>query len=159
MQRWVEVGVVLLLGLGGLAVGCGGSSPVEENLDDMTRVDTHVSLDVNVQVSRTRVQPGEIVDISATVTAVRAEAVRFSWVNVTRHGQLLGDSTGVLTGPVQIRWESPASLEPGAVKVEVIQLVVTAISQIIAVNDRGVQTSHDIATETRTIPLTITSAP
>ena len=69
------------------------------------------------------------------------------------------DLSRVMSGPFSIQWEAPAEVETGSVKVEVIQLVVTAISQVIAVSDTGVQTSHDIASETRTIPITITATP
>ena len=141
------------------AAGCGGSSPTEDDLGSLANVDESVSLNVGVQASRSRVLPGETVEISATVSAVRAESVRFSWVNVTNHGRLIGTETGLTSTPFEIRWEAPQNLESGSVQVEVIQLVVTAISQVISVNASGVQTSHDIASETKTIPITITSAP
>ena len=99
----------------------------------------------------------QAVELSATVSAVRAQTVRFSWVNVTGHGRLVGNETGVTTSPFNIRWEAPANLDSGSVQVEVIQLVVTAISQVISVTDKGVQTTHDIASQTKTIPITITA--
>ena len=152
---FVLVGVIALV-----ALGCGGSSsPTDVEGDDFINTSGEITLNVGVTVSQSRVRPGETVDLSATVNAVRAETLRFSWVNVTGHGRLVGDATGYVTGPFQIRWEAPAELEPGAVKVEVIQLVVTAISQVISVDESGVQTKHDIATATKTIPITIAALP
>ena len=137
--------------------GCGESSPTDEQFDSLTNVASDVQLNVNVQVSQSRVRPGEAVELSATVSAVRAQTVRFSWVNVTSHGRLVGNETGVTSSQFNIRWEAPANLDSGSVQVEVIQLVVTAISQVISVTDKGVQTTHDIASETKTIPITITA--
>ncbi|MBM3213999.1 hypothetical protein FJZ36_03680 [Candidatus Poribacteria bacterium] len=161
MKRWLGFCLAVLVGgLVGGAAGCGGeSTPSEPSFGDMTNVDKNVALEVGVNVTRSRVVPGETVDIAATVTPVRAEAVRFSWVNVTGHGQLVGTETGTAAGSFAIGWQAPASLESGAVKVEVIQLIVTAISQVISVTDKGVQTSYDIASETKTIPITITTVP
>ena len=160
MRRSVGYLATTALAVAWLGVaGCGGSSPTEGEYDSLANVDSDVKLDVGVQVSRSRVLPGEMVELSASVSAVRAEAVRFSWVNVTNHGRLIGAETGVTTGPFEIRWEAPSNMDSGSVKVEVIQLVVTAISQVISVTDKGVQTSHDIASATKTIPITITSAP
>ena len=160
MRRFAGLAAGFVLAVAWLGgVGCGGSSPTEEEFGSLANVDSNVSLNVGVQVSRSRVLPGETVEINATVSAVRAESVRFSWVNVTNHGRLLGDETGVTSSPFQIRWEAPGNLDSGAVKIEVIQLVVTAISQVISVSERGVQTTHDIASETKTIPITIAAAP
>jgi hypothetical protein len=144
-----------------LLFGCGSEppSPTDSVVPNMANVDQNIALKTEVQVSRSRVAPGETVTLTATVTPVRAEAVRFSWVNVTGHGTLLGLESGTANGSFSIQWEAPKSLEPGAVKVEVIQLVVTAISQVISVTEKGVQSSYDIASETKTIPITITSTP
>lgn len=149
---------VSVAGVGWL--GCGGSSPSdpEEDLDNITNVDSDVTLNVQVSASATRAKPGEVVDISATVRALRAESVRFSWVNVTGHGELVGQENGAVSGGFKIQWKAPETLEAGSVKVEVIQLVVTAISQVISVTEKGVQTEHDIVTETKTIPITISTA-
>ncbi|GIX07966.1 MAG: hypothetical protein KatS3mg115_2369 [Candidatus Poribacteria bacterium] len=142
--------------LAGWLLGCGGSSPTEI---DEEEVGGNLSLSVTVTVSDSRVQPGEFVDISARVNAVRAQSLRFSWVNVTGYGKLIGEENGVVTGPFQIRWQAPERVEAGSVQVEVIQLVVTAIAQVIRVDESGVQTTHDIATETKTIPITIAATP
>lgn len=154
--------VAALLGASMLvSVGCGSdpASPTDAVASNMATVDKTVSLKTDVQVSKSRVVPGETVNITATVTPVRAEAVRFSWVNVTGHGALIGIDSGTSNGSFSIQWAAPASLDAGAVKVEVIQLVVTAISQVISVTEKGVQSSYDIASETKTIPITITAVP
>lgn len=154
-RRWL----LLLMAAGILGCGSDPTSPTDTLVPDMARVDKDISLKTEVQVSRSRVAPGEVVNITATVTPLRAETVRFSWVNVTGHGRLLGLESGTANGPFTIQWEAPPSIESGSVKVEVIQLVVTAISQVISVTEKGVQTSYDIASETKTIPITITSIP
>jgi len=160
MRRNVGLAAGLLVAaawIGG--IGCGGSSPTEDYFTSLANVDESITLNVGVQVSRSRVLPGETVELAATINAVRAESVRFSWVNVTNHGRLIGDETGMTSSPFEIRWEAPNNLDSGSVQVEVIQLIVTAISQVIAVNDKGVQTTHDIASVTKTIPITITAIP
>ncbi|MBT3265845.1 hypothetical protein HN371_01775 [Candidatus Poribacteria bacterium] len=158
IRRWaIACGLAAVVGAG--AVGCGGSSPTGESFSDFANVDGDVVLNVGVLVEKTTAGPGDIIELSATVDAVRAEAVTFSWVNVTGHGRLVGAESGVVSGPFTIQWEAPSDVETGSVKVEVVQLVVTAISQVISVSETGVQTSHDIASETRTIPITITATP
>ncbi len=140
-------------------VGCGGSSPTDDSFDDPSNSSTDVVLNVGVQVEKTTAGPGDVVQLAATVDAVRAESLTFSWVNVTGHGQLVGEEQGSVSGPFTIQWEAPAEVDVGSMKVEVIHLVVTAISQVIAVSDTGVQTTHDIAREISTIPITITTSP
>ena len=158
IRRWaIACGLAAVVGAG--AVGCGGSSPTGESFSDFANVDGDVVRNVGVLVEKTTAGPGDIIELSATVDAVRAEAVTFSWVNVTGHGRLVGAESGVVSGPFTIQWEAPSDVETGSVKVEVVQLVVTAISQVISVSETGVQTSHDIASETRTIPITITATP
>jgi hypothetical protein len=157
IRRCVLVfGLAAALGAG--TVGCGGSSPTDDSFDDFSDTASEVVLNVGVQVEKTTAGPGDIIELSATVDAVRAESLTFSWVNVTGHGQLVGEEHGSVSGPFTIQWEAPAEVDPGSVKVEVIHLVVTAISQVIASTDTGVQTSHDIAREISTIPITITAA-
>ena len=158
IRRWASAWALAGTVLAG-AVGCGGSSPTDESFSDFVNVDSDVVLNVGVRVEQTTAGPGDIIELAATVDAVRAENVAFSWVNVTGHGRLVGEENGTVTGPFTIQWEAPAEVATGSVTVEVIQLVVTAISQVIAVNDTGVQTSHDVASETRTIPITIAATP
>ncbi len=158
MVRRYALAFGLAAGLAAGAIGCGGSSPTDDSFDDFSDTGSDVVLNVGVQVDKTTAGPGDVIQLSATVDAVRAESLTFSWVNVTGHGQLVGEEHGSVSGAFTIQWEAPAELDVGSVKVEVIHLVVTAISQVIESTDTGVQTSHDIAAEMRTIPITITTA-
>ena len=158
IRRWAgacALATAVLFGAG----GCGGSSPTDDSFNDFADVNSDVVLNVGVRVEQTIAGPGDVIELSATVDAVRAEAVSFSWVNVTGHGRLVGEEKGTVTGPFSVQWEAPKEVAVGSVRVEVIQLIVTAISQVNAVTETGVQTSHDIASETRTIPITITATP
>jgi hypothetical protein len=157
MKNWRTV--LGILGIVASFLGCGGESSPSDPDDLSGHVDKNLVLQVGVKVSSSRVQPGETVTISATVEPVRAELLRFSWVNVTNHGRLVGEETGSVVGPFQIQWEAPSALDAGSIKIEVIQLVVTAVSQVVSVSDKGVQTSHDIASAIKTVPITITTAP
>lgn len=126
-----------------LMLGCGSASVTKDEGEG-------VKLAVDVQVSRTRVAPGETVKLVAIVKGVKAETVKFNWINVTKLGRFIGDPESN-----SIEWRAPESIEEGAVKVEVIQLVVTAISHVISATEKGVEARMEVATETKTIPITI----
>ncbi|RKY02175.1 hypothetical protein DRP77_08360 [Candidatus Poribacteria bacterium] len=131
--------------LAALMLGCGSASVTKDEGEG-----EGVKLAVEVQVSKTRVAPGETVKLVAIVKQVKAETVKFNWINVTKLGQLIGDPESN-----SIEWRAPESIEEGAVKVEVIQLVVTAISHVISATEKGVEVRTEVATETKTIPITI----
>ena len=74
IRRWtIAFGLAAVMGVG--TVGCGGSSPTDESFDDFANVDGDVVLNVGVLVDNPTAGPGDIVELSATVDAVRAEAV------------------------------------------------------------------------------------
>ena len=134
-----------------LLSGCGSSveNPVSssDNDDDQIKSDELV-VDVKVSPKET-VSPGDTVELTATVEAVKSNQLIFKWVNVTGYGTLSNADT---TSTV---WTAPSDLAPGIVRVEVIHLVVTAISQIISVTDSKVNTDTEIYTATKTVPLTV----
>ena len=136
-------------------LGCGGSSvenPLRESEEtDATVTQTDVenqSLKVNVDISKDTVQAGETVNLTATVDQLRGSNIIFSWINTTGYGAL--SSTDQNTA----LWSAPKRSE-GTVRVEVLQLVVTAISQVVSVQSSGVDTDTEVLTSTKTILLTV----
>ncbi|MDE0185845.1 MAG: hypothetical protein OXP71_10405 [Candidatus Poribacteria bacterium] len=148
---------IVLLGFVLLLVGCGGSSiqnPVqepEEDTDNLTQVDAnHQSLNVAVEVSKSTVQTGEAVNLKATVDGIRGTNLILNWVNVTGYGELS------VVNQHSALWTAPKSLDSLEVKVEVIQLIATGVSQVISVKESGVDTDTEVLTDTKTILLTVT---
>ena len=147
---------IVLLTIALCLLGCGGSSvenPLresEETDDILTQVDPeNQSLNVNVDVSKAAVQAGETVNMTATVDKLRGTNIIFNWVNTTGYGTL------TTTGQNKAIWSAPEMSDTGAVKVEVLQLVVTAISQVVSVKASGVDTDTEVLTSTKTILLTV----
>ena len=138
-------------------VGCGGSSienPIQEsdgNANKTPQAEQPLSLKVNVNVSETAVGTGGSVKMTATVEAVRGTRILLNWVNVTGMGTLS------VTNQNSATWIAPQTLDAAEVKVEVIQLIVTAISQIVSVKESGISTDTEVLTATRTILLTVTA--
>ncbi len=138
-------------------LGCGGSSvenPLRESTETdntLTQVDLeNQSLNVKVEVSKDTVQAGETVNMTATVDELRGSNVIFNWINTTGYGTLTP------TGENKAIWSAPEKPD-GVVKVEVLQLVVTAISQVVSVQSSGVDTDTEVLTSTKTILLTVTN--
>ena len=138
-------------------ISCGGSSienPIqepEEDTDNLPQVDQQSqSLNVTVEVSKTTVQAGEAVNMTATVDGIRGTKLILNWVNVTGYGELS------VVNQHSARWTAPQTLDTLEVKVEVIQLIATGVSQVISVKDSGVATDTEVLTDTQTILLTVT---
>ena len=149
---------MILLGIAVGLLGCGGSSvenpfrESEEIDETLSQVDQQIqSLNVNVEVSKLTVQAGEVVEMTATVDKLRGTNIIFNWVNTTGYGTL--NATGQNTAT----WTAPKTLDTVEVKVEILQLVVTAISQVVSVKASGVDTDTEVLTSTKTILLTVTS--
>ena len=148
---------MVLLTIALCLLGCGGSSvenPLresEETDNTLTQVDLeNQSLNVKVEVSKDTVQAGETVNMTATVDELRGSNVIFNWINTTGYGTLTS------TGENKAIWSAPEKPD-GVVKVEVLQLVVTAISQVVSVQSSGVDTDTEVLTSTKTILLTVTN--
>ena len=148
---------MVLLTIALCLLGCGGSSvenPLresEETDNTLTQVDLeNQSLNVKVEVSKDTVQAGETVNMTATVDELRGSNVIFNWINTTGYGTLTP------TGENKAIWSAPEKPD-GVVKVEVLQLVVTAISQVVSVQSSGVDTDTEVLTSTKTILLTVTN--
>jgi hypothetical protein len=148
---------MVLLTIALCLLGCGGSS-VENPLQESGETDDTLaqgtpedqSLNVNVEVSKDTVQAGETVNMTATVDELRGSNVIFNWINTTGYGTLTP------TGENKAIWSAPEKPD-GVVKVEVLQLVVTAISQVVSVQSSGVDTDTEVLTSTKTILLTVTN--
>ena len=136
--------------------GCGGSNienPAQESDDNQqtSQSEKPQSLTVNVSVSETTVKTGGTARITATVETIRGTRILLNWVNVTGLGTLSVSNQNSAT------WTAPQTLDAVDVKVEVIQLIVTAISQIVSVKESGINTDTEILTATKTILLTVTA--
>ena len=139
-------------------LGCGGSS-VENPLRDSEETGSTLTqvapedqlLNVNVDVSKDTVQAGETVNMTATVDELRGSNIIFNWINTTGYGTL------TTVGQNKAIWSAPKISDAGGVKVEVLQLVVTAISQVVSVEASGVDTDTEVLTSTKTILLTVTN--
>jgi hypothetical protein len=139
-------------------LSCGGSSienPVRgsEEIDEtLSQVDQQIqSLNVNVEVSKTTVQASETVEMMATVDEIRGTNIIFNWVNTTGYGILNPTNQNTAT------WTAPKTLDTVEVRVEILQLIVTAISQVVSVKESGVDTDTEVLTATKTILLTVTN--
>ena len=148
---------MVLLAIALCLLGCGGSS-VENPLQGSEETDNTLpqvnlenqSLNVTVEVSEDTVQVGETVNMTATVDELRGSNIIFNWINTTGHGTLtpMDENKAIWSAPEQ---------SDGVVKVEVLQLVVTAISQVVSVQSSGVDTDTEVLTSTKTILLTVTN--
>lgn len=167
MQKSLLLGIVYFVCLSSLALnisGCGGSNlnnPVSDSdtmddtvveLDDTQTIestDNIGELDVTVTVTQKTVKPGEEVEITASVQGVRGTSVTLNWLNITGYGSLSSDDD------LSVTWTAPDTLDGDSAKVEVIQLVVTVISEIVAVNDNEIQTETQIISDTIEILLKV----
>ena len=106
-------------------------------------------LDVKITVTKKIVQPGEAVELTASVKEVRGTKVTLNWLNITQFGELSAATENPVT------WTAPQTLNGENVRVEVIQLVVTVISEVVAVGSSGIETDTQIFTDTKNVLLTV----
>ena len=160
------IGIVLSL------TSCGGSNlknPVaeseqvttekSENTDDIVELTQNTveaatpeqiaDLDVQITVTKKTVQPGEAVELTASVKGVRGTSVTLNWLNITQFGELSATNQNLTT------WTAPQNLNGDNVQVEVIQLVVTVISEVVSVGSSGIETDTQIFTNTKNVLLTV----
>lgn len=152
---------ILLLLLALCLPGCGGSSvenPLQESEESeeidntLTQVDLeNQSLNVNIEVSKDIVEAGEKVNMTATVDELRGTNIIFNWVNTTGYGKL------TTVDQNRAVWSAPEMSDADGVKIEVLQLIVTAISQVVSVEVSGVDMDTEVLTSTKTILLTVTN--
>ena len=149
--------------------GCGGSNmknPVadtdtleEPNANDsIVELDTTQevekgnqadNLDVTITVTKKTVRTGEKVELTASVNGVRGTSVVLNWLNITGHGEL----SSANDNPVM--WTAPKSIGEDSARVEVLQLVVTVISEVVSVGSSGIQTETQIFSDTKEILLQV----
>ena len=153
MQKSLLLGIVFYVCLIGLALnisGCGGSNlnnPISDS-DTIENTDNAGELSVTVTATKKTVTPGEKVEITASVQGVRGTSITLNWLNITGYGSLSSDDD------LSVTWTAPDTLGDAA-KVEVLQLVVTVISEIVAVEDNEIQTETHIISDTTKILLKI----
>ena len=162
---------ILLVGFVLSFASCGGSnlnSPVSEgdttpegsdSTDDVVELTQNLGaeettgqiadLDVKVTVTKKTVEPGEEVELTASVKGVRGTSVTLNWLNITKHGRLSASTENPIT------WTAPQTLNGESVQVEVIQLIVTVISEVVSVGTSGIDTDTQIFSETKTVLLTV----
>ena len=120
-----------------------------ENPDAAETTEQVTDLDVKITVTKKTVEPGEDVELSAAVKGVRGTSVTLNWLNITQFGELSASSENPIT------WTAPQTLNGENVQVEVIQLVVTVISEVVSVGASGIDTDTQIFSETKTVLLTV----
>ena len=163
---------VLLVGFVLSLTSCGGSNlnnPVAESdttavtteatdaddivelaaAEDAGDVEQGAELNVKVTVTKKTVEPGEDVELTASVKGVKGTSVTLNWLNVTGHGTLSATTENPVT------WTAPSTLDGANVQVEVIQLVVTVITEVVSVGASGIDTDTQILSETKTILLSV----
>ncbi len=160
--------VLLIVCLVLSSLSCGGSSVTDtvsdadvmddemENGDDsvievVTTEDEEQAgdLDVTITVTKTTVTPGEQIELTASVQGVNASDIVLNWLNITEYGTLSS------TKDYSVSWTAPSTLGEENTQVEVLQLVVTAISEVVSVGSSGIKTDTQILTETNEILLKI----
>ncbi|MYK23494.1 hypothetical protein F4054_14695, partial [Candidatus Poribacteria bacterium] len=116
---------ILLIGLVLSLTGCGGSNlknPVSEEettAESINATDDVVELtqtpdvaepklvsdlDVKVTVTKKTVQPGEAIELTASVKEVRGTSVTLNWLNITQFGKLSAATENPVT------WAAPQTL-------------------------------------------------
>ncbi len=152
--------------------GCGGSNMknpvsdtdiVEEDITDsgdtviesgttenIENTEKAGELDVTVTVTKKAVKPGERIELTASVNGVRGTDVVLNWLNITEYGTLSSTNDNPIT------WTAPDTLGEANTQVEVLQLVVTVISEVVSVGAAGIQTDTQIFSDTIEILLTVT---
>ena len=163
---------ILLIGIVLSLTSCGGSNlknPVSESetvttpekgemtedivvltqTQDVAEPQQITDLDVKITVTKKTVQPGEAVELTASLKEVRGTSVTLNWLNITQFGELSESTENPVT------WTAPQSLNGDNVQVEVIQLVVTVISEVVSVGSTGIETDTQIFTDTKNVLLTV----
>ena len=120
-----------------------------QNSDAAEKTEQVTDLDVKITVTKKTVEPGEEVELTASVKGVRGTSVTLNWLNITQFGELSASSENPIT------WTAPQTLNGENVQVEVIQLVVTVISEVVSVGASGIDTDNQIFSETKTVLLTV----
>lgn len=117
--------------------------------NDNGNADQTGELNVSVTVTKKTVKPGEEVEITATVNGVRGTSIVINWLNITGYGTLSS------TNETRVTWTAPDSLGDVNTRVEVLQLVVTVISEVVSVSASGIKTDTQILSDTKEILLQV----
>lgn len=125
----------------------GSGNAITPNSDDVSETG---ELDVTVTVTKKTVKPGETVELTASVKGVRGTSVALNWLNITGYGILSS------TNENEVTWIAPETLGEVNTRVEVLQLVVTVISEVVSVGSSGIKTDTQIYSDTTEIFLKVT---
>ena len=106
-------------------------------------------LDVTITVTKKTVKIGEEVELTASVKGVRGTNVALNWLNITGYGELSS------TNENPVIWTAPTSIGEESTQVEVLQLVVTVISEVVSVGSSGIKTDTQIFSDTKEILLQV----
>ena len=117
-----------------------------QEIDDGNQAD---NLDVTITVTKKTVKTGDEVELTASVKGVRGTSVVLNWLNITGHGELSSTNTN------PVMWTAPESIGEDSTRVEVLQLVVTVISEVVSVGSSGIQTDTQIFSDTKEILLQV----
>ena len=120
-----------------------------ETTEEVGNVEEAGDLDVTVTVTKKVVKPGEQVELTAAVKGVRGTSVVLHWLNITDYGTLSSTNDNPVT------WTAPDTLGEVNTRVEVLQLVVTVISEVVSVESTGIQTDTQIFSDTTEILLKV----
>lgn len=127
----------------------GDSIIVRDTTQGLEEGDQADDLDVTITVTKKTVRIGEKVELTASINGVRGTSVVLNWLNITGHGEL----TSTNANPVV--WTAPESIGEDNARVEVLQLVVTVISEVVSVGSSGIQTETQIFSDTKEILLQV----
>lgn len=117
-----------------------------QEIDDGNQAD---KLDVTITVTKKTVKTGGEVELTASVKGVRGTSVVLNWLNITGFGELSS------TNENPVMWTAPNSIGEDSTRVEVLQLVVTVISEVVSVGSSGIQTDTQIFSDTKEILLQV----
>ncbi len=126
-----------------------GVVELAENLNAEETTGQVADLDVKITVTKKTVEPGEEVELAASIKGVRGTSVTLNWLNITQYGKLSASSENPIT------WTAPKTLNGANAQVEVIQLLVTVISEVVSVGASGIDTDTQIFSEIKTVLLTV----
>ena len=130
-------------------IGTDGDNIIVKTGESAENSEQTADLDVTITVTDKIVRPGGEVELTASFKGVRGSSVMLNWLNITGHGALSATDENSVT------WNAPSTLNEANVQVEVIQLVVTVISEVVSVGSSGIETDTQIFSETKTVLLTV----
>lgn len=133
--------------------GCGSSNPVADDTSqtagNTSETETTKTLKVEIEVQNQTVKAGEQIRLTAKVQATPGAKLLYTWKVVDGEGAFDKiDQAAVI-------WTAPSSIPQGEVKLSVIQLTVTLVSQQFSGGGSNLKVEKEIQSVTKTLPITI----